>query len=142
MSEIIRAGLIGVDPGQREAAQALGMTPGQAARRVIFPQALRTIVPPTSNDFINMIKETSLASVISYVELTEAASNVSSANLQIIPALFAASVWYIILVTIATGLQRIVEQKVGRGAGDQRGSQRGLLTGLRSALSPLPVLSR
>jgi polar amino acid transport system permease protein len=142
MSEIIRAGLIGVDPGQREAAHALGMTPGQTARRVIFPQALRTIVPPTSNDFINMIKETSLASVISYVELTEAASNVSSANLQIIPALFAASVWYIILVTIATGLQRIVEQKVGRGAGDQRGSQKGLLTGLRSALSPLPVLSR
>lgn len=142
MSEIIRAGLIGVDTGQREAAQALGMTPGQTARRVIIPQALRTIVPPTSNDFINMIKETSLASVISYVELTEAASNVSSANLQIIPALFAASAWYIILVTIATGVQRIVEQKVGRGVGDQRGSQKGLLTGLRSALNPLPVLSR
>lgn len=142
MSEIIRAGLIGVDTGQREAAHALGMTPGQTARRVIVPQALRTIVPPTSNDFINMIKETSLASVISYVELTEAASNVSSANLQIIPALFAASGWYIILVTIATGLQRIVEQRVGRGAGDRRGSQKGLITGLRSALNPLPALSR
>lgn len=60
---------------------------------------MRVIIPPTFNDFINMIKETSLASVISYTELTEAATTVSSANLQIIPALFAASVWYIILVT-------------------------------------------
>lgn len=142
MSEIIRAGLIGVDQGQREAAHALGMTPAQAARRVIIPQALRTIVPPTSNDFINMIKETSLASVISYVELTEAASNVSSADLQIIPALFAASVWYIILVTVATGLQRLAEQRVGRGAGDQRGSRGKNRTGWRSALNPLPVLGR
>jgi polar amino acid transport system permease protein len=142
MSEIIRAGLIGVDHGQQEAAHALGMTPGQAARRVTIPQALRTIVPPTSNDFINMIKETSLASVISYVELTEAANNVSSADLQIIPALFAASAWYIILVTAATGLQQFAEKKVGRGAGDQRGSQGRFLTGLRSALNPLPVLSR
>jgi polar amino acid transport system permease protein len=140
MSEIIRAGLLGVNRGQREAAFALGMSPVQAARRVIVPQALRTVVPPTFNDFINMIKETSLASVISYIELTEAASKVSSANLEIIPALFAASIWYIILVTVATGIQRVIEQKVGRG--HERTAHGGLFSSMRSALSLLPALKR
>lgn len=121
MSEIIRAGLLGVDAGQREAAVALGMTPAQSSRRVIIPQALRVIVPPTFNDFINMIKETSLASVISYLELTQAANAVSSASLQIIPALFAASVWYIILVTSATALQSVIERRLGRSAGGRTG---------------------
>lgn len=146
MSEIIRAGLLGVDHGQREAADALGMTPLQSARRVVVPQAMRVIVPPTFNDFINMIKETSLASVISYMELTQAASAVSSANLQIIPALFAASIWYIILVTAATGLQSVIERRLGRGAdshGDRQTSDaRGWFGRLVGNLNPMTAVMR
>lgn len=146
MSEIIRAGVLSVDPGQQEAALAVGMSPLQVTRRVTVPQAMRVIIPPTSNDFINMIKETSLASVISYMELTEAANSVSSANLQIMPALFAASIWYLVLVTAATLLQTAVERRLGTGDSGTRATgrtaRRKRLAGLAGNLNPLDAMVR
>jgi polar amino acid transport system permease protein len=118
-AEIVRAGFNSVDVGQVEAAYSLGMTPGKTMRRVILPQALRVIIPPTGNDFINMLKETSLASVISYLELLQAASNIYSHNLEVMEALLAAAIWYMILITTASVGQYYLEQSV-RGGRDTR----------------------
>src|SRR5450755_2507125 len=69
MAEIVRAGILAIDPGQMEAARALGMTPGKAMRRIVLPQAARVIIPPLGNEFNNMLKTTSLLFVLSVVEL-------------------------------------------------------------------------
>jgi polar amino acid transport system permease protein len=113
MAEIIRAGLNSVDPGQIEAAKAIGMTPGRTLRRVTLPQAMRVIIPPTGNDFINMLKGTSIASVIPYVELTKAANNIASRNLEFMETLLAAAAWYMILVSIASVGQYYLERSFG-----------------------------
>ncbi len=110
MAEIVRAGFNSVDKGQIEAAYAIGLTPGKTLRRVTLPQAMRVIIPPTGNDFINMLKETSLASVIAYLELVQAATNIYSRNLQVIEALLAAAIWYMILVTLASIGQHYIER--------------------------------
>jgi polar amino acid transport system permease protein len=122
MAEIVRAGFSSVDAGQIEAAHSIGMTPAKTLRRVILPQAMRVIIPPTGNDFVNMLKGTSIASVISYVELIQASNNISSHNLQVIETLLAAAIWYMVLVSIASIGQQHVERafagdrRVGRGA--------------------------
>jgi polar amino acid transport system permease protein len=115
MAEIIRAGFNSIDKGQVEAAHAIGMTPGKTLRRVILPQAMRVIIPPTGNDFINMLKETSLVSVISYVELIQAANNISSHNLEVMETLLAAAIWYMVLVTIASVGQHYLELSLAGG---------------------------
>lgn len=116
MAEIIRAGFGSVDKGQVEAALAIGMTPGKTLRRVVLPQAMRVIVPPTGNDFINMLKATSLVSVVSYVELIQAANNISSHNLQTIETLLAAAAWYMVLVTLAGIGQHFIERHFAAGS--------------------------
>ncbi|MFA7437906.1 amino acid ABC transporter permease [Castellaniella sp.] len=141
MAEIIRAGILGVDSGQIEAARALGMNDRTILRRATLPQATRLIIPPTSNELINMIKETSLVSVISYIEITEAANRLSAANLDIIPALFAAVVWYLILVTIATFFQRWVEDRVSHSNSRPRGGRR-LFRTLLGSWNPLTLAKR
>ncbi|REK69076.1 amino acid ABC transporter permease [Aeromicrobium endophyticum] len=138
MAEIVRAGLNSVDPGQKEAAQSLGMTPGQILRRVVLPQAMRVIVPPTGNNAINMIKATSLASVIGFVEVTKAAQNLSSRDLAIIEALFAASVWYMVIVSIANVGQYFLERRYNASTRDGGGS-RALLTRVGKSLYTPPV---
>ncbi|MET0234470.1 MAG: amino acid ABC transporter permease [Kibdelosporangium sp.] len=110
MAEIIRAGLNSVDRGQLEAAKAIGMTPATTLTRVTLPQAMRVIIPPTGNDFINMLKGTSIASVIPYVELTKAAGNIASRNLEFMETLLAAAAWYMILVSIASVGQYYLER--------------------------------
>jgi polar amino acid transport system permease protein len=110
MAEIVRAGISSVDSGQMEAAGAIGLTPGQTLRRIVLPQALRVIIPPTGNDFINMLKATAIASVIGYSELVQGATSISSRNLQILEAYFAAAAWYMIVVTIASVAQYFVER--------------------------------
>jgi polar amino acid transport system permease protein len=110
MAEIVRAGLNSVDPGQIEAAKAIGMTPMKTLTRVTLPQAMRVIVPPTGNDFINMLKGTSIASVIGYLELIKAAGNISSRNLEIMETLVAAAVWYMIVVSVASVGQYYLER--------------------------------
>jgi polar amino acid transport system permease protein len=120
-AEIVRAGFNSIDRGQVEAAYAIGMTPGMTLRRVILPQALKVIIPPTGNDFINMLKETSLASVISYLELLQAAANIYSQNLEVMEALLAAAAWYMILITLASIGQHYLEEAV-RGESGSRPS--------------------
>lgn len=141
MAEIIRAGIMGVDPGQLEAARALGMSSDQTLRRVTLPQATRLIIPPTSNELINMIKETSLVSVISYIEITEAANRLSAANLDIIPALFAAVVWYLILVTIATFFQRWIEDRTNNAGGGSQ-QKKSLMRALLDSYNWFSVVKR
>jgi polar amino acid transport system permease protein len=110
MAEIVRAGLKSVDRGQIEAAQSIGETPLQRMGRIVLPQAMRVIIPPTGNDFINMLKGTAMASVIGYMELIKAANNISSFNLQVMETLIAAAIWYMVIVSIASVGQYYLER--------------------------------
>jgi polar amino acid transport system permease protein len=111
MAEITRAGILSVDPGQVEAAKALGMTNSLTMRRIVIPQAVRFIIPPTANEFISMLKNTSLALVIATPELLFNVSQVYDANLQYFPLLTVAAVWYLAMTTVATYFQGKLEQR-------------------------------
>lgn len=111
MSEIIRSGLLSVDPGQEVAARALGMTRGQILRRVIVPQAIRIIIPPTGNEFITLLKLTSLASVISLQELLTASQQLAAVKFQYPEAYLAALVYYLAIVSVLMVLQGRLERK-------------------------------
>lgn len=115
MAEIVRAGIMAVDDGQHEAALALGMTQIQTMRRIVLPQALRVIVPPTGNEFISMLKTSSLASAITYEELLRRASNIYSTNLHPLELLVVASAWYLAMTTVASVGQYFLERRLGRG---------------------------
>ena len=116
MAEIVRAGIISVDEGQSEAAHALGMTSGTTMRRVVLPQAMRVIVPPTGNEFINMLKTSSLASVVLFEELLRVAQNIFSSNLQTIELLLTISIWYRVLTSVASVFQYYIERRYARGS--------------------------
>ncbi|GAA0922501.1 amino acid ABC transporter permease [Kribbella koreensis] len=115
MAEIVRAGIGSVDQGQREAAEALSMSPWITYRRVILPQAARLIVPPTANQTISMLKLTSLVLVIGLPELTTTAQLIYGRNFQQIPLLIVASIWYLVLTTILTIAQNRLERRMSRG---------------------------
>jgi polar amino acid transport system permease protein len=120
MAEIVRAGIISIDPGQMEAARSLGMTYGKAMRRIVLPQAARVIVPPLGNEFNNMLKNTSLLVVISVQELyvTFSYKNGSgSTSFHPFELFLAAAVWYLVLTTIWTLIQAAIESRLGRGVG-------------------------
>ncbi len=116
MSEIVRAGILSVEHGQGEAAQALGMTRGMTLRRIILPQAMRVIIPPTGNETISMLKTSSLASVIGVTELLYAVQLIYAVNFKTIPLLIVASIWYLIVTSILTVGQYYVERHYARGA--------------------------
>jgi polar amino acid transport system permease protein len=120
MAEIIRAGILGVDPGQDEAAAALGMSRQLALRRIILPQALRTIMPPTGNEVISTLKASALVSVLSMKDLLYSVQIIYSQNFRTIPLLIVASLWYLIVTSVLTVGQHAMEHRVGRGTG--RGS--------------------
>lgn len=109
MAEIIRAGLISVDPRQMETAQAFGMSRSRAYRRIIIPQAMRSIVPPTSNQLINMVKATSIVSVIAMGDLLHAVQDIYNANFQVIPLLLVSVIWYLFITSILNVLQNAIE---------------------------------
>lgn len=115
MAEIIRSGLLSVDPGQREAARAIGLSPLQTLRKVVLPQALRVIIPPSGNQFINMLKMTSLVSVIAGGDLLTQAENISAANLRTVELLIVASAWYLLVTTVASIGQALLERRFNRG---------------------------
>lgn len=121
MAEIVRAGILSVDAGQREAGVALGLTRAQVMRRVILPQALRVIVPPTGNQIIGMLKLSSLASVISVTELLAAAGLIYTRTYETIPLLIVASIWYLLLTSLLTLVQRVIERRLGRSVLDVSG---------------------
>ena len=114
-AEVVRAGLLSVDQGQYEAAQTIGMTRLQLLRRIIMPQAMRVIVPPVGNEFIGMVKLTSLASVIQYAEVLHSAQNIYYANSRVIELLIVAAFWYLIVVTVLSLIQGRVEAYFERG---------------------------
>jgi polar amino acid transport system permease protein len=111
MSEIIRAGLLSVDPGQELAGRALGMTRARILRRVIMPQAIRIIIPPTGNEFITLLKLTSLASVISLYELLGAATVRASQDFRYLEAYAAAAVYYLAIVSVLMIIQAQLERR-------------------------------
>ena len=119
MSEIVRAGIISVDEGQTEAAQSLGMTRLLTMRRIVLPQAMRVIIPPTGNETISMLKTTSLVSVIAVTELLYYVQVIYARTYQIIPMLIVASIWYLIVTTILSFGQYYIERYYGRGVSRQ-----------------------
>ena len=116
MAEIVRAGILSVEHGQTEAAQALGMSRAQTLRRIILPQAMRVIIPPTGNETISMLKTSSLASVITVTELLYSVQLIYSVNFKTIPLLIVASIWYLIVTSVLTAIQYYVERHYARGS--------------------------
>ncbi len=116
MAEIVRAGMLSVDEGQTEAAHALGMSRLQTLRRIVLPQAMRVIVPPTGNETISMLKTTSLVAFVPYYELLFAAQNVYTRTYQVIPMLILVSLWYLLLTSILMVAQFYIERYYARGA--------------------------
>lgn len=115
MSEIVRAGLLSVNRGQTEAAKALGMRRFTILWRIVLPQAMKIIIPPTGNQTISMLKTTSLVSVLAFPELLYSAQLVYSANFKTIPLLIAASLWYLLVTSILSLGQFYVERHFNRG---------------------------
>lgn len=115
MAEIVRTGILAVHRGQIEAAQALGMKRGRILHRIVLPQAMRVIIPPTANETINMLKTTSLVSVLAFPELLYSAQLIYSQTFQTVPLLIMASLWYLIVTSILTVGQFYLERHYGRG---------------------------
>lgn len=120
MSEIVRAGILSVDPGQSEAATALGMSRAKIMRRVVLPQAMRVIIPPTGNETISMLKTSSLVSVIALADLLYSVQIVYNRTYQTIPMLLVASIWYLVMTSILTVGQFYLERYFGRGTAQRQ----------------------
>ncbi|WP_207770122.1 amino acid ABC transporter permease [Frankia canadensis] len=116
MAEIVRGGLKSVDEGQVEAARALAMTFPQVTRKIVLPQAMRVIVPPTGNQVIGMLKLTSLVSVIALSDLLYSAQTIYGHNFETIPLLIVVSIWYLALTTVLSFGQMFIERRFSRGA--------------------------
>ena len=114
MAEIFRSGLSAIGAGQRDAARALGMSEWRVMHLVVLPQALRVVIPPIGNQFIGMLKLSSLISVIGVRELLLVAEQAASANFRYLEALSAAGVYYLAFTTILMWLQRGLERRLGR----------------------------
>lgn len=112
MAEIIRAGIASVDTGQMEAAKSLGMRYSLAMRRIVLPQAARVIVPPLGNEFNNMLKTTSLASVAGLFELTYTAQVYGSQSFTIFQLLLVATIYYLLLTTLWGYVQSWIENRL------------------------------
>jgi polar amino acid transport system permease protein len=114
-SEIVRAGILSVDHGQSEAAEALGLTRMQIMRRIVLPQAMRVVIPPTGNETIGMLKSTALVSVLAVPDLLYSAQIIYSRNFQTIPLLIVASIWYLVVTSILSIGQFYLERHFARG---------------------------
>lgn len=115
MAEIVRGGIVSVDEGQSEAAASLGMSRAQIMRRIVLPQAMRVILPPTGNEAISMLKNTSLAFAIGFAELYFETSDIAAVNFKVVQLLIVASIWYLALTSIAYVGQYFLERKFGQG---------------------------
>jgi polar amino acid transport system permease protein len=116
MAEIVRAGILSVDEGQNEAASALGMTQTLIMRRIVLPQAMRVIIPPTGNETISMLKTSSLVSAIAVAELLQQTQGIINATYAPIPLLLMASFWYLAMTSVLTVGQFYLERYFGRGS--------------------------
>ena len=113
-AEVVRGAIQGVQRGQWEATTALNMTRWQALRRIILPQALRVIIPPAGNQFVSLLKATSLVSVIAGGDLLTAATNISSGNLRTIELLLVATFWYLAVTSLTGFGQFLIERRLAR----------------------------
>ncbi|MEU1403456.1 amino acid ABC transporter permease [Streptomyces sp. NPDC005728] len=119
MAEICRAGLLAVDEGQTEASHALGMSYGKTLRRIIIPQAMRVIVPPTGNEVINMLKTTSLVAAVQYPELFRFAQDIGQNSGAPVEMYFLAAAWYLIMTSVLSVGQYYIERYYARGSSRQ-----------------------
>ncbi|MET9002007.1 amino acid ABC transporter permease [Amycolatopsis sp. NPDC004169] len=115
LAEIFRAGVLSVDPGQRDAARAMGYPPGQTLLRIVLPQAMRVIIPPAGSQFINVLKGTALVSVIAMSDLLHSVQVIYNRTYEIVPMLVVACFWYLVVVTALTAGQRRLERRFSRG---------------------------
>ena len=139
MSEIVRAGIISIDPGQMEAAKSLGMTYGQAMRRIVLPQAARVIIPPLGNEFNNMLKTTSLLFVLGIQELYETFVIKQGQNYLPFEMYLACALWFLLLTTIWGFIQARIERRFAKGAPGATTGGTGLrqrLFGMRQPVEP------
>lgn len=113
MSEIVRAGILSVDSGQTEAAKSLGMTYGLTMRRIVLPQALRVIIPPLGNEFNNMLKTTSLMSIIAVQEIFRVAQATYGVTFKAFESFLGVAVYYLVLTTIWSLIQGVIEGRLG-----------------------------
>ncbi|MNO18370.1 L-cystine transport system permease protein TcyB [compost metagenome] len=113
-SEIVRAAILSIHKGQWEAAFSVGMTRGQALRRVILPQAARVSVPPLSNSFISLVKDTSLAATITYVEIFKTAQQITATSYEPLLLYSEAALFYLLFCSVLSVLQNYLEKRLDR----------------------------
>ncbi|TXL90960.1 amino acid ABC transporter permease [Streptomyces sp. IB2014 016-6] len=116
MAEICRAGLLSVDEGQTEASHALGMSHAKTLRRIVIPQAMRVIVPPTGNEVINMLKTTSLVATVQFYELLRYAQDIGQTSGAPVEMLFLAAAWYLLMTSVLSIGQYYLERHYARGS--------------------------
>ncbi|WP_017895954.1 amino acid ABC transporter permease, partial [Clostridium tyrobutyricum] len=112
MSEIIRGGIQSIDQGQFEAAKALGFSYAQTMKKIILPQTFKVIIPPVGNEFISILKDTSLVSTIAMVELMRSAQQIYATSFDPISVFLTAAVFYLIMTTVFTTVFGIIERKL------------------------------
>jgi polar amino acid transport system permease protein len=133
LAEIVRAGLSSVDTGQAEAARALGMHEGTILRRIVLPQAMRVIVPPTGNETISMLKTTSLVLAVPFIlDLNFVTNAIANRIFQPIPLLVVAALWYLTITSVLMVGQHYLERYYGRGF-ESHGGRRGRQAAINAA---------
>lgn len=124
MAEIVRSGIISVPPGQTEAALTLGLKRSEALRRIVFPQMMRVIIPPTGNLMISLLKASSLVAAIGGGELLSKAQFIYGQNMAVVPLLLVATIWYLVLVSLATVGQHFLERALSNDQRERARSER------------------
>lgn len=146
MSEIVRSGILSVDPGQKDASKAMGFSRFQTFMKVVLPQSMRVIIPPTGSQFIGLLKGTSLVSVIAMGDLLHSVQVIYNRTYEVVPMLLVAVIWYLTVVTLLTLGQRRIERYFGRGydraatTTPKTGAVRTMLTG--AVALPEPATGR
>ncbi|WNI32814.1 amino acid ABC transporter permease [Streptomyces sp. ITFR-6] len=119
-AEVVRGGILSVERGQLEAAQSLGLGPWRRLRRIVLPQAMRSIVPPAGNMLIGTLKGTSIVSIIAVQDLLYSVQLVYHRTYQVIPLLLVATLWYVVVTSVLSIGQHYVERHYARGSADPR----------------------
>lgn len=117
MAELIRSGINAVDKGQMEAARSLGMSKGQAMAKIVFPQAIKNILPAIGNECIALLKETSVAGYVAIVDITRAATNIRNKTFDAVNPIILLAIIYLVIVVIMTKLLSILERRLRKSDG-------------------------
>ena len=117
MAELIRSGINAVDKGQMEAARSLGLSKGQAMAKIIFPQAIKNILPAIGNECIALLKETSVAGYVAVVDITKAATNIRNTTFDAVNPIILLALVYLVMVVIMTKLLSVFERRLRKSDG-------------------------